>query len=279
MFFFLLTVFHLLYIGLMVQMSKHIFILFQQKNWITTNYKGESVIQSFGLNLMIHYLLYLFGWFLIIRLVNKEINLFFEALFCLLVIVLTFMGWIDDHFGTKEIRGLRGHFRALFYEKKITSGFIKAMLGSVISIYVGYFFSSDLITWLFAASILVLSIHFFNLLDVRPGRTIKSFWLLLLVVLPLISIHYLLTLALPILLSTLILFHYDRHRLAMIGDVGSNVLGGIFGFYLLLSTSLLIQFLFFSCFLLLALLSEKYSFTTYINNTPWLSRLDNWGIR
>lgn len=246
---------------------------------MTSNYKGEQVIQSFGLNLMLHYLLYFVGYFILLRAVNVKANLFFEALFVLLITVLTLMGWIDDQYGTKEIRGLKGHFHAFFYEKKVTSGFIKALLGTVLSIFVAYFFSIDLMTWFFASSVLVLSIHFFNLLDVRPGRTIKSFWMLSLVVLPLLSLQNILTLALPILLSTLILFHYDRYRMAMIGDVGSNVLGGVYGFYLLLSTSLPIQALFFSSFLLLSLLSEKYSFTAYINNTPWLSKFDNWGIR
>jgi UDP-GlcNAc:undecaprenyl-phosphate GlcNAc-1-phosphate transferase len=279
MFLFLWILFHFLYIGLMVLITKKLFSIFQQKEWMTSNYKGEPVIQSFGLNLMLHYLLYFAGYLILMKVVSLKATLFHEALFILLITVLTFMGWIDDQYGTNEIRGLRGHFRAFFYDKKVTSGFIKALLGTAISFVVAYFFSQDLLTWLFGGSVLALSIHFFNLLDVRPGRTIKSFWLLALVVLPLVALQDILTLALPIMLSTLILFHYDRYRLAMIGDVGSNVLGGVFGFYLLLSMSVPLQVTFFSSFLLLSLLSEKYSFTAYINNTPWLSKLDNWGIR
>jgi UDP-GlcNAc:undecaprenyl-phosphate GlcNAc-1-phosphate transferase len=269
------------YISLVYLWTKRSVDFFIRKKWLTLNYKGESIIQSFGLNIFIHYVVYLICIFIVSYFVNL---LYKEAysiasLLVFLLLGLSLVGWIDDHYGTKDIKGLRGHLAAFFYGKRVTSGLVKAVAGSFISAFVCYSLSASFLECLFYTMVMILSIHVFNLLDVRPGRTIKSFWLLLFVLLPLLSFQHIIVSVLPIVVSTIFLFHYDRRRLAMLGDTGSNVLGGVFGLYVILCPVFEIQLFFFSAFLLLSALSERYSFTAYINKTPWLSKLDNWGIR
>jgi UDP-GlcNAc:undecaprenyl-phosphate GlcNAc-1-phosphate transferase len=269
------------YIGLVYQWTRCSFDFFIRKNWLTVNYKGDSIIQSFGLNIFIHYVVYLICVFVALYLVDLYHTEAYSSasLLVFLLLGLSLVGWIDDHYGTKDIKGLGGHLAALFYEKRVTSGLVKAIAGSFISAFVCYFLSGSVLEWLFYTMVMILSIHVFNLLDVRPGRTIKSFWLLLFVLLPLLSLQHIVMSVLPIVVSTVFLFHYDRRRLAMLGDTGSNVLGGVFGLYIILCSVFEIQVFFFGVFLLLSVLSERYSFTTYINKSPWLSKLDNWGIR
>jgi UDP-GlcNAc:undecaprenyl-phosphate GlcNAc-1-phosphate transferase len=288
---FLWLLWFLVYVGLMHQITKLSFDYFKRRNWLTFNYRGESIIQSFGLNIMIHYGMYVLYYSLLRSFDVHSLGLLTFDLYSLgslpietfllifIVLGLSMMGWADDHYGTKDIKGLKGHLTVFFYEKRMTSGMMKVLVGSLISITVSYFLSANLLECLFFTMIMLLCIHFFNLLDVRPGRTIKSFWLFILVLVPFLSFQLFLTSLLPVLVSTIILFDYDRHRLAMLGDTGSNVLGGVFGFYLIFSASFELQLLFFTSFLLLSIVSEKYSFTAYINKTPWLSMLDNWGIR
>jgi UDP-GlcNAc:undecaprenyl-phosphate GlcNAc-1-phosphate transferase len=269
------------YIGLVYQWTKRSFDFFISKNWLTFNYKGDFIIQSFGLNIFIHYVMYFVCLFVALYFVDLHHTEIYASasLLIFLLLGLSLVGWVDDHYGTKNIKGLRGHLAAFFYEKRVTSGLVKAFAGSFISAFVCYFLSTSVHQWLFYAMVMSLSIHVFNLLDVRPGRTIKSFWLLLVVLLPLLSLHHIVISVLPIVVSTVFLFHYDSRRLAMLGDTGSNVLGGVFGLYIILCSVFEIQVFFFGAFVLLSVLSERYSFTAYINKTPWLSKLDNWGIR
>jgi UDP-GlcNAc:undecaprenyl-phosphate GlcNAc-1-phosphate transferase len=269
------------YVGMVYQWTKRSFDFFKRKNWFAVNYKGDSIIQSFGLNIFIHYVLYFVCFSIALYLVDLHFPAIFSRAFLLvfLLLGLSLVGWVDDHYGTKDIKGLRGHMAAFFHEKRVTSGLIKAFAGSFISAFVSYFLSATVLEWLFYTMVMILSIHVFNLLDVRPGRTIKSFWILLFVLLPLLSLQHIVMSVLPIVVSTIFLFHYDRRRLAMLGDTGSNVLGGVFGLFLIFCSVLEVQVFFFGAFLLLSILSEKHSFTAYINKTPWLSKLDNWGIR
>jgi UDP-GlcNAc:undecaprenyl-phosphate GlcNAc-1-phosphate transferase len=256
------------------------FRLFKKNDCVSINFRGESIVQSFGLNLFLHYFLFLcFFHFFCFLVYDTSLVSFESFVLILLIFSLTIIGWVDDHYGTEQIKGLKGHFQAFIFHFQITSGLIKACMGTVIALAVSYPLQTSLVHWLFLSAVLVFSIHFFNLLDVRPGRSVKGFWLFLFFIVSVFTIDQLMMYVIPVLLSTYVLFRYDRSRMAMLGDTGSNVLGGIFGFYLLYLSQIQQQIIFLSVFLLLSLISERHSFTAYINKTPWLSKLDNWGIR
>lgn len=266
------------YILVIYILTKYSYSLFKKRDWVGQNYEGKFIVHSFGLQLFLHYIIYIL-LFVDLHFYIEKFSLPFEVyVFLFSLLIITVMGWLDDRYGIKQIKGLKGHFRAFFVDHKITSGFVKAIISTSVAIFFTYFFSVHFFEWIFHVLLMIFSIHIFNLFDVRPGRTIKSFWLFVLILFPFFPKQELLIYIIPFVVSTFVIFPYERKRLTMLGDAGSNVIGYVFGFYLILLAHTLIQFFFLSLFIVLSLLAEKYSFTEYIKKTPWLSKLDNWGI-
>lgn len=83
-------------------------------------------------------------------------------------------GLVDDAFGDHESRGFRGHFRALF-QGRLTTGMAKVLL-----VTLGAGLISLPLSWqsLPEIGVLILSVNFFNQLDLRPGRALKVFLLI-----------------------------------------------------------------------------------------------------
>lgn len=276
------------YFLLIVACTKSLLLWYRQNHWFSVNYRGERIVQAFGLNFFFHYVLYyvLLLCFLLVpgrleSLSFRQLQLWQEDVLIFLVVlgILSLIGWLDDHFGENQIKGFRGHFVTLFREKRITSGMLKAFYGLLVALFCTFFYQQGLLHWLTSSSLVLFSIHFFNLLDVRPGRAIKGFWLLLAFTLPFLSFFSLLFFIVPIVLSTVVLFQYDRKCVVMLGDTGSNVLGGIFGFILMLHIPVSLQLVYVVLFIGLAFFAEKYSFSAVIKKNPLLSRIDNWGIQ
>ena len=269
-----------LYVPLIHYLTKSGLSFFYRRQWTTLNYKGESVAASFGLMFIVHYALFWFGlWMVQLKWTaawwwrQESMPLFWFILF------LTVLGWLDDRYGTKETKGFKGHLRALYKDRKVTTGLLKAAGGWLLSILVSFNISSDLFSWIVHALVIVLAMHVSNLLDVRPGRAVKGFWCFSLGLLPWLDGGFLLSVYLPVFLSTIVLFQYDRLRLAMLGDTGALVLGGVLGLVVVHATLPGIDFVYFIVFTVLSILAEKVSFTAWIEQSPWLSKIDQWGIR
>lgn len=254
--------------------------VFIRQGWLCPNYRGEPIVQGFGIYFFIHYLLFIvmikgiaFVW------PNSLPALPYEAVvFSFILSSLSVMGWIDDHWGNRLIKGLKGHLLLFLKKGKITTGLAKAVLGLMLALLVSRPLSASFWNWMLFILAMVFSIHTFNLLDVRPGRAIKSYWLFTLSLLPFFSQPSLYCLYTPSLVTTLILFQYDRRRLAMLGDAGSLTLGGIFGYQLILDAPHALIILWTLFFLFITILAETTSLTEVIKKRAWLNRLDHWGI-
>jgi UDP-GlcNAc:undecaprenyl-phosphate GlcNAc-1-phosphate transferase len=250
---------------------RRMYVGFRSVGWQRVNFEQREIVHGLGISILIliavyEFLYYTFLPFLPLQLAEREAVIFF-----MLISVLTLMGWVDDRYGDTETRGLKGHLLAYLQGGLVTTGLLKALIGFLISVTVALLYSSSPFSFALQTLLLLASIHFFNLLDVRPGRSIKYFWLFGLTLLPFLKGPVLLHIILPVWLIALCLFMYDRQRLAMIGDTGSNVLGGIFGYLLLLTAQQTIQFFFLLLFMGLSILAEKYSLTALIKKA--------WGIR
>jgi len=184
------------------------------------------------------------------------------------------LGLIDDYLDNEEDRGFRGHGLAAL-RGSLSSGLLKAVgaLGLALYVLSGRYLD-DSAKYLLAVAILVLSTNLFNMLDLRPGRSIK-FFILLLVLLSLgtwsftmISVSYL------ILAPVLLLFVYDLREKAMLGDTGSNMIGGLAGFSLitLLGTTGQIVALIF--LIIITIYGEFRSLNKDIERLPLLRQLD-----
>jgi UDP-N-acetylmuramyl pentapeptide phosphotransferase/UDP-N-acetylglucosamine-1-phosphate transferase len=131
--------------------------------------------------------------------------------------------------------------------------------------------------YLVAVAVLVLSTNLFNLLDLRPGRAGKS----------LFALGAALTIAtwdaepleaLGILVGpALVLLPYDLRERAMLGDAGSNLLGAVAGFWLVLSLSATGEAVALAVLALITVYGEFRSISTLVERNPLLGGLDSLG--
>ena len=178
------------------------------------------------------------------------------------------LGLLDDFRGEKRIKGLRGHFHAAFTERRITTGFIKAVGGAAIALKLGFLhFPHSPAEALLAGRLIALSANAINLFDLRPGRAGAVFrslrrrsadisagskkiltrsaccasvcprsWLTLRI----------------------------AARLAMMGDTGSNPLGSRLGLALVEQPSLPLRIVALALLIALHILAERVSITKLI---------------
>jgi len=194
-------------------------------------------------------------------------------------IAVALWGWQDDRSSDRSSKGFRGHFAALLNEERMTSGLLKALgIGST-SFILSLALSDGVLEMIFDTGILALSCNFLNLFDLRPGRAIKVFWLLgilLFLTTPILSVVPW-VMALPIVFTTLLYFVHDARGHIMLGDAGANYLGFLLGYASVMSLSLEVKFVVLLLLILITWLAEYVSFSAYIRSVKWLHRADQWG--
>lgn len=199
-----------------------------------------------------------------------------RAAFCTVLAGFGLLGFVDDLKGDRRATGLRGHLRQLIAHRRVTTGIIKAAGIPIVSF---------VITWrllrqpgLFAvwdALLLSLGANALNLLDLRPGRACAAFLALGGILVAPLAMHGHLPPLLAPLIGVAAIYPLDASARAMLGDTGSNALGGALALQFLLdlpgwsgrltATILLVA---------LHAAAEKYSLTAIIEGHPILNRLD-----
>ena len=193
--------------------------------------------------------------------------------FLFLLSGMALLGFIDDTLGGREAKGFRGHFRSLLHGK-LTTGGLKATAGALLALVVASTMETQPAQILLAAVLIALTANTLNLLDLRPGRALKA-WLGLVLLLFLVGGQ--LRWLLPLLGASLIWAPLDLRAQAMLGDSGANCLGAALGYSLAQSLGWRWQLGTVILFLLLNLLSERYSFSRLIERNPLLRFLDRLG--
>lgn len=191
------------------------------------------------------------------------------------VILMSFLGLIDDLLGNRDTLGFKGHISRLG-QGKLTTGGLKMLMGGVVALYVATFLSIEWYWWLINGLIIALSTNFINLLDLRPGRAIKGFLILLV---PIIAASSLINwwLLLPILGIVIAYFPFDLRARAMMGDAGSNVLGFTLGFFIASILNPAFKLGALALLIGITLLAEKVSLSAIIEKVSLLRYLDHLG--
>lgn len=183
--------------------------------------------------------------------------------------------------GEAAPKGLRGHLGAL-RRGRLTTGGAK-LLGIPVLCLVGAASApaprSVLVDGALAAGVANLV----NLLDLRPGRALKS------VLVPAAASALLgvrdergasgRALGVAALVPAVLALPVDLRERGMLGDGGANVLGAAVGTALARRTSLPVRLLLLAGVCALTLLSERVSFSRVIAETPALARWDALGRR
>ncbi len=232
----------------------------------------------------------------------------------ILTVSAVLFGMIDDVFGSHGDKGFRGHLKAMF-AGRITTGGLKLLgIGAVSAVYAWHASSraaeqagvtgAGVIAgwWVVATLVIALSANLLNLVDLRPGRALKTYSVLgigagVLFVLDAAEryrvhaeqigalwgnteVAVTIGCMLVVLLGPVAaVWRLDLGERGMLGDAGSNAMGAIVGY--LLAGSLALPWLVATAVVLLGLnlLSERVSFSRLIDTIPPLRYLDGLGRR
>jgi UDP-GlcNAc:undecaprenyl-phosphate/decaprenyl-phosphate GlcNAc-1-phosphate transferase len=188
------------------------------------------------------------------------------------------VGAYDDHFGTTQAKGFRGHLRAL-RSGDVTSGMIKilgvGLSAAAAAVMIQYArpgcpkLVCRVLDGLLDTALIAATANLTNLLDLRPGRAAKATILL--------GAGLLGSGAAPAVGAAAGSMPTDLAARSMLGDCGANALGAAVATAAAQSLPRPFRLLAFGAVAALNVASERVSFTDVIERTPLLHRLDQLG--
>jgi UDP-GlcNAc:undecaprenyl-phosphate/decaprenyl-phosphate GlcNAc-1-phosphate transferase len=256
-----------------------------ERGQLQANYRGRRLPFPLGVLAPVAGALALVPLMLIARLAPADVFHPEIAAVALYAFGVALLGLIDDTLGehgpverdgAPPARGWRGHGAAVL-RGELSTGALKAAgsLGLALLAMNGLGLSDG--RWLLAAAVLVLATNVFNLLDLRPGRSLKAFVALGAgLVIGSGDLRPLWTLGL-LAGPAVVAGGYDLRERAMLGDTGSNLIGALAGLWLVLSLSSTGQLIALGALLAITVYGELRSISALIEKTPGLRELDSWG--
>ena len=197
------------------------------------------------------------------------------ALYIFSMMAMFFAGALDDLIGNRNVSGLKGHFKSLFKGELTTGGF-KALFGGFVGLVVSVCISSSIVDIIVNTLIIALSTNLMNLFDLRPGRAIKAY-LVIMIPIYITLTGYTKVFPLLILPNVLAYFNTDLKARGMMGDTGSNVLGISIGVLMALGYGIKVRLAWLVFLVLMHLITEKFSLTKIIEKNRVLKFIDNLG--
>lgn len=197
------------------------------------------------------------------------------ALYIFSMMAMFFAGALDDLIGNRNVSGLKGHFKSLFKGELTTGGF-KALFGGFVGLVVSVCISSSIVDIIVNTLIIALSTNLMNLFDLRPGRAIKAY-LVIMIPIYITLTGYTKVFPLLILPNVLAYFNTDLKARGMMGDTGSNVLGISIGVLMTLGYGIKVRLAWLVFLILMHLITEKFSLTKIIEKNRVLKFIDNLG--
>ncbi|TXK83483.1 hypothetical protein [Paenibacillus sp. N3.4] len=218
-------------------MLPHVQRFLEAHGQVEPNYKGVSIPR--GMGIMLSMLVWLQELFL--TLISKAFDLlhtaqwssFFhsiEANFRVYTLAATFiflLGWTDDLMGSKVVKGFKGHMRYCKENGTLSMGAVKAIgtLGTAAwLVAVGRQEQTPIWQMGVGLILVTLSTNTMNLLDVRPGRSLKVFLGVSSAVFVygcLVSGIASLFPMIPVCMGGLVLYGTDLKAKGMLGDAGA----------------------------------------------------------
>ncbi len=249
-----------------------IFDMLLKSGSVALNYRDETIPVGMGLLFILVQSFLMFATTIYMKDVNKNIVLSY----IIAIILIGLIGMIDDFIGEKDIKGFKGHIKALL-KGRLTTGGLKAIVGLLIAILFSVSVSKSYIEIIVNVLLITLFTNIINLFDLRPGRANKVFLFLaiaLIITAYIKDYNFIIYSAIGIIL---VYIRYDLKARAMMGDIGSNSLGITLGTFCVLTNTLSIKIVYLTILILLHIISELSSFSKIIKNNKFLSYLDNIG--
>ena len=242
---------------------------------VAENYRGARLPVPIGVAIVPAALIALIPIMLLARLTSADVFPNDLSLVIAFVPGIALLGFVDDVLSGPS-RGFRAH-AATALKGGFSTGMLKALGTLGLALLVASALPGSDGEFLLAAAVLVLATNAFNLLDLRPGRSVKAFVLLGLCLTIATQITEPLA-ALGLFIGpVLVCGFYDLREQAMLGDAGSNVIGAMAGVFIVLTLDTGEQVVAFILLLLINLYGEFRSISTVIEKTPGLRHLDSLG--
>jgi len=239
------------------------------------NYRGTRLPVPLGVVIVPAALLALVGLALLARLGDQDVYPDNFGLVLLFVPGVALLGLIDDVL-SGSARGWRGHGSDVL-KGGFSTGALKAAGTLGLALLVASSLPGSDAEFLLAAAVLVLATNVFNLLDLRPGRSVKAF-LLLGLGLTVTTQNTEALAAIGIFAGpVLVAGFYDLREQAMLGDVGSNAIGALAGLWMVLTLDTNGQVVALVVLLALNVFGEFRSISNVIEKVPGLRHLDSLG--
>lgn len=239
------------------------------------NYRGRRLPMPIGIVVVPAALIALVPVMLLARLTDLDIypdNLGFAIVF---VPGIALLGLIDDAVSGPG-RGWRGHGRDVL-SGGLSTGLLKAGGTLGLALLVASSLPGSKAEFLLAVAVLVLATNTFNLLDLRPGRSVKAFAVLGLgLTVATQNTEALAGLGIFI-APVLVAGWYDLREKAMLGDTGSNAVGALAGLWIVLTLDANGQLAALVILALVNLFGEFRSISEVIEKLPGLRHLDSLG--
>lgn len=238
----------------------------------SANYKGKVIPQIGGI-VFIPILLVAILLLLLLGLEDYYVYMRYLAL----VMSMGFVGVVDDLVGDIRTKGFVNHIKSIL-KGTMTTGFLKAFIGFMVSCIISIGTTSTYIEFIVNVLIISLFANTINLFDLRPGRAVKVFLIISLILLA--SAIGRLTEAAPIIilnLAALLYIRYDLKEICMLGDTGANILGITLGYYSALLMGINSKITLLALLVLMNAMSERLSISKIIKSSRMLSYLDSIG--
>lgn len=237
---------------------------------VRPNYRGRAVVATGGI-VLVGPLLIGVAALLLIGDLGKP-----PAATAAAGIAVAILGLVDDVYGDRHAGGLIGHTRELF-RGRVTTGALKAVGGAVVGLVAAWFLGERGVWIVAGGAVIALSANLANLLDLRPGRTLKVWFLgaITLVVAGVADGAAVMLFAIGG--GVLVFAVFELGERLMLGDTGAGLLGAMLGVVAAASlgrTALLIAL---GALIALTLVSEVSSFTKVIEGVRPLRWLDQLG--
>jgi UDP-GlcNAc:undecaprenyl-phosphate GlcNAc-1-phosphate transferase len=260
--------------------------LLESAGVVRENYRGRVIPAAAGVVIAVAALLTLAPLAAVDELIDADTLRADLGEALIFVLGVAMLGLLDDLLGGRAPagiasrpeapRGVRGHVQAAA-AGHLSTGLLKALGTAGLALYVLSGEGHTAGEYLVGVGVLTLSTHVFNLLDLRPGRAAKA----------LVAVGVALTIALwdtgPLrtlgifLGPALVLLPHDLRERAMLGDVGSNVLGGLAGIWLVLTLGAEGELVALGILALITLYGEFRSISALVERNGLLRRLDSLG--
>lgn len=237
------------------------------------NYLGEIIPTGMGIGFLPSVLA---GS--IVLVLSGDIDTLLILILSLGIVVMSFAGIVDDFLDDGSIKGLKGHIGYLF-RGRLTTGSLKAVIGVIASILISMAVSTGFFEGILNSLLFVLMTNLINLLDLRPGRAIKTFFLAWMVPYLIPSFNGYWAVLLPLAGTLVAYFPFEMERKGMMGDAGSNGIGAALGIYYCLGAGLYQKAAIVITLALLHFISERYSFTGFIHRNKVLRYIDGIGSK